>query len=66
MRWARAATEYTQRTGQSGVDLSPHQLAFAQKMLEARDREKRREQAAIMSAAVAQGNGAKVDWDKLL
>lgn len=66
MRWVRAATDYTQRTGQDGMEMSPYQLAFAQRVMEVRDKGKRHELAMIVHHAIAAGNGAKVNWEEVL
>ena len=63
MRLARAATDYTQRTGQNGFDLSPLQLQFAMRVLNERDRIAWKDSARAVEHGAASANGAKVDWE---
>lgn len=65
VRLARAATDYTQRTGIDGFGLSPLQLQFAQRVLAERDRVDRLNMAKAVHAAFMAANGGEVDWSKL-
>jgi hypothetical protein len=62
---ARAATDYTQRTGIDGFGLSPLQLRFAQRVLDQRERLDRLRMARAMEAAFVAAHGGEVDWNKL-
>lgn len=65
MRLARSATDYTQRTGINGFDLSPYQLAFAQRVLDERDRLEWKDTARSVEIGSAAAHGAKVEWEKI-
>lgn len=54
MYLVRAAVDFTNRTGRDGLEMSPHQLLFAMKVM--RDADKTAKQLAALSTAAGMGS----------